>query len=247
VQLRELRAFRVVAEEGSCVRGRASAAIEPRSRLSADHPSPGLQLGVSCCFGAALGSDHGGPGAILLPVRALIASTPDASPLYPPGQSVPGLLKVASPTLPPICSRRAHRAEHRFFSLTAWRAHASSAAHWPSGGGTADSALVVRAPAAPRFDAYSPCEESAGRFVLRPSSRQARRPSLDPPAPACRAAGLAVPGPCRRICTPGRRQPFWRAHASRWITACAREGSLIPRSIRLGRHRTRVRPGSAGT
>jgi molybdate transport repressor ModE-like protein len=166
VEIRELRAFAVVAEEGS-VSAAARRLHLSQSALSQTIQSLERQLGVQLLLRSRTGVSTTEAGAILLrEVRALIAQY-DRMLTAVPGRDAagPGLLKVGIPLeLPADLLPGALTELSTAFPLTRVEvSHASSAAQLAElEAGRLDVALVRESPADPRFDAVLAVEEALG-------------------------------------------------------------------------------------
>ena len=166
VEIRELRAFAVVAEEGS-LSAAARRLHLSQSALSQTIQSLERQLGVQLLLRSRTGVSTTEAGAILLREgRALIAQY-DRMLAAVPGRDAagPGLLKVGIPLELPADLLPAVLAElSTAFPLTRVEvSHASSAAQLAElEAGQLDVALVRESPADPRFDAVLAVEESLG-------------------------------------------------------------------------------------
>lgn len=222
VEIRELRAFAVVAEEGS-VSAAARRLHLSQSALSQTIQSLERQLGVQLLLRSRTGVSTTEAGAILLREgRALIAQY-DQMIAAVPGRDAagPGLLKVGIPLelpadlLPGVLTELSTA-----FPLTRVEvSHASSAAQLAElEAGQLDVALVRESPADPRFDAVLAVEESLGVVLATVQADKLADPSG---IRLHRLAGLdwtGFPGPRRRSGTT-RSPPRCARTASRWITS----------------------------
>jgi molybdate transport repressor ModE-like protein len=166
VEIRELRAFAVVVEEGS-VSAAARRLHLSQSALSQTIQSLERQLGVQLLLRSRTGVSTTEAGAVLLrEVRALIAQY-DRMLVAVPGRDAagPGPLKVGIPLeLPADLLSGVLTELSTAFPLTRVEvSHASSAVQLAElEAGRLDVALVRESPADPRFDAVLAVEESLG-------------------------------------------------------------------------------------
>jgi DNA-binding transcriptional LysR family regulator len=182
VEIRELRAFVAVAEEGS-MSGAARRLHLSQSALSQTIQSLEHQLGVQLLRRHSTGVTVTDPGTVLLREARTLLGQHDRALAAVTGQAVPSGLRVGVPLELPgdILPRAVAEVTATFPGVQVDVRHASSAAQFAAlEAGELDVALVRECPVGPGYDAVLAAEEAMGVLLT-----------------AERAAALAGPGGVR--------------------------------------------------